>query len=147
MLCTAVLMPGYREDKDYFMTDLPAKTNKPRYLMVITDRLLKSVTLEAMASMKAEECAGRFLNCHYRFRGFPLALTSDRGCNWVGDFGRHLCKMMGIEQRLSTVLDPQTDVAMERANQEVFCYLRCLLSFAQYGWASLLPTVQLAINN
>lgn len=37
-----------------FMTDLPAKERDPRYLMVITDRLLKSVTLETMASIKAE---------------------------------------------------------------------------------------------
>ena len=37
-----------------FMTDLSAKDkNDPTYLMVITDRLLKSVTLKAMSSMNA----------------------------------------------------------------------------------------------
>ena len=59
-----------------FMTDLPAEsTTDPRYLMVITDRLLKSVTLEAMNSMDAESCAEHFLACHYRFHGFPQGLT------------------------------------------------------------------------
>lgn len=63
-----------------FMTDLPAKNKgDPRFLMVITDRLLKSVTLEAMNSMSAEDCAKIFMNCHVRFHGFPKALTSDRG--------------------------------------------------------------------
>lgn len=49
-----------------FMTDLPVENDKsPRYLMVITDRLLKSVTLEAMNSMDAESSADRFLQCHF----------------------------------------------------------------------------------
>ncbi|KAI0992598.1 hypothetical protein K3495_g15587 [Podosphaera aphanis] len=130
------------------MTELPAeKKGDPRYLMVITDRLLKSVTLEAMNSMYAEECAERFLQCHYRFHGFPRAITSDRGSNWVGDFWRSLCKLAGIEQRLSTAFHPETDGATERMNQEVLSYLRAFISFSQLEWASMLPTAQLAINN
>lgn len=65
-----------------FMTDFPSEdAGDPRFLMVITDRSLKSVTLEAMTSMKAEECVTRFLQCHYRFHGFPKYLKSDRGSN------------------------------------------------------------------
>lgn len=68
------------------MTDLPANKDQPRYLMVITDRLSKEITLEAMKNMSAETCAERFLQCFYRFHGFPRAITSDQGSNWVGDF-------------------------------------------------------------
>ena len=51
----------HRELSIDFMTDLPAKSKTdPRYLMVITDRLLKSITLEAMDSMDAKCCAERF---------------------------------------------------------------------------------------
>lgn len=131
-----------------FMTDLPIKEKgDQKYLMVITDRLLKSVTLEAMSSMNAEECAERFVQCHYRFHGFPNALTSDRGSNWVGDFWRRLCQIAGIEQRLSTAYHPETDGATERMNQEVLAYLRAFISFAQTEWSSMLPSAQLAINN
>ncbi|KAI1006411.1 hypothetical protein K3495_g1803 [Podosphaera aphanis] len=130
------------------MTDLPTKnTEDPQYLMVITDRLLKSVTLEAMNSMNAEDCAERFLSCHYRFHGFPHAITSDRGSNWVGDFRKQLCKLTGMEQRLSTAFHPETDGATERMNQEVLAYLRAFISFSQMEWVSMLPTAQLAINN
>ncbi|KAI0991093.1 hypothetical protein K3495_g17094, partial [Podosphaera aphanis] len=100
-----------------------------------------------MSSMNAEECAERFLLCHYRFHGFPKALTSDRGSNWVGDFWRHLCKIAHIEQRLSTAFHPETDGATERMNQEVLSYLRAFISFSQLEWASMLPSAQLAINN
>lgn len=130
------------------MTDLPAKSKgEPRYLMVITDRLLKSCTLEAMSSMTAEDCANRFIACHYRFHGFPRFLTSDRGSNWVGDFWTHLCRSVGIEQRLSTAFHPETDGSTERMNQEVLAYLRAFVSYAQYDWPSLLPSAMLAINN
>lgn len=131
-----------------FMTDLPGKKeNDPTYLMVITDRLSKAVTLEAMTTMDAEACAERFLQAHWRFHGFPSAITSDRGSNWVGGFWTRLCELTGIEQRLSTAYHPQTDGATERANQEVLAYLRAFISFTQTDWANLLPGAMLAINN
>lgn len=130
-----------------FMVDLPATDDGPRFLMVITDRLLKAYTLEAMQSQEAEACAERFVQCHYRFHGFPSFLTSDRGTNWVGRFWTRLCQLVGIERRLSTAYHPQTDGATERANQEVLVYLRIFISYAQTDWEHLLPMAMLALNN
>ncbi|CCE34913.1 uncharacterized protein CPUR_08852 [Claviceps purpurea 20.1] len=131
-----------------FMTELPAETDgDPRFLMVISDRLLHSVTLEAMTTMDAEACAKVFVNSHWRFHGFPAALTSDRGSNWTGRFWRRLCHLVGIEQRLSTAFHPQTDGATERWNQEVLAVLRAFISYSQTDWPQLLPSVQLALAN
>ena len=115
--------------------------------MVITDRLLKSVTLEAMTSMKATDCAERFLQCHYRFHGFPKFITSDRGSNWIGEFWQTLCKLTRMEQRFLTAFHPQTDRATERINQEVQAYLRAFITYLQYNWPKLFLTAMLAINN
>lgn len=131
-----------------FMTNLPIKSNKdPPYLMVITDCLLKSVTLEAMQLMNAEDCAMRFLNCHVHFHGFLKAITSVRSSNWVGDFWTFLCKTANVVQRLSTAFHPETDGSTERMNQKVLAYLRAFISYAQFDWPQMLPTAQLAINN
>lgn len=131
-----------------FMTDLPAaKEGDPQYLMVITDRLTKAVTLEAMTTMAAEACAERFVQCFVRFHGVPRALTSDRGSNWTGGFWRRMCELLKIEQRLSTAYHPQTDGATERANQEVQAFLRAYVAAKQLDWPALLPAAQLAINN
>ncbi|KAL5596424.1 uncharacterized protein BROUX77_007108 [Berkeleyomyces rouxiae] len=131
-----------------FMTELPAKkSGDPRYLMVIVDRLTGGVALEAMNTMKAEECAERFLQCYWKHHGFPRALVSDRGTNWTSEFWTHLCKLTGIEQRLSTGFHPQTDGATERMNQEVLTYLRSFITYSQYDWPDLLPSAMLAINN
>jgi hypothetical protein len=51
---------------DRFITNLPAKKEKnPRFLMVITNRLLKSCTLKAITFIKAEDCGEVFVQCHY----------------------------------------------------------------------------------
>jgi len=129
------------------MTELPGEGDSPRYLMVITNRLLKSVTLEAMTTMEAEACAEQFLQCHYQFHGFPTAITSDRGSNWTGHFWRRLCKLTNIEQRLSTAFHPQTDGSTEHMNQEVLAYLRVFIAYSQLDWLQMLPTAMLALNN
>jgi hypothetical protein len=131
-----------------FMTHLPQEAPEdPSYLMVITDRLSKAVTLEAMSTMSAEACAERFVSAHWRFHGFPKAIVSDRGTNWVGGFWRRLCELTRVEQRLSTAFHPETDGATERMNQEVLAYLRAYVAYAQTDWVELLPGAMLAINN
>ncbi|KAI0995841.1 hypothetical protein K3495_g12340 [Podosphaera aphanis] len=114
-----------------FMVDLP-ESKGSKNIMVITDRLLKSITLEAMDKMDAESCAERFLLCHWRFHGFPQAITSDRGTNWKSKFWKRLCELAEMNQRLSTAYHPQTDGATERANQEVQTYLRAYVTYTQH---------------
>lgn len=94
----------------------------------------------------AEECAVRFINCHYRFHRFPNAITSDRDSNWVGDFWKRFCEIAKMERRLSTAFHPKTDGSTERMNQEIIAYLHKIISFAQLDWPNLLPTAQLAKN-
>jgi hypothetical protein len=110
----------YSELSIDFITDLPAKGEKdPRFLMVITDRLLKNCTLEAITFMEAENCAEVFVQCHYRFHEFPKFITLNKRSNWVGDFWTRLCELVKIEQRFSIAFHPKTDGATERINQEV----------------------------
>jgi len=81
-----------------FMVDLPrADETSPRYLLVITDRLLKYVQLEALTSIGAEDCAAVFKTVWWRFRGFPVSIITDRGSDWLGHFWTTLCKVVGIK--------------------------------------------------
>ncbi|KAI1005246.1 hypothetical protein K3495_g2966 [Podosphaera aphanis] len=77
--------------------------------------------------------------------GFPRNLTSDRGSDWLSHFWQFFCKSVGISQRLTTAYHPQSN-ASERANQELFKYLRTFTCYAQNDWADLLPMAQLALN-
>ena len=75
-----------------FMTDLPLTSKGEKFLMVIHDRLLGSVTLEAMSTMEAEACAEKFIQSHWRYHSFPNFLTSERGFNWISHFSRKVCQ-------------------------------------------------------
>ncbi|KAI1005950.1 hypothetical protein K3495_g2268 [Podosphaera aphanis] len=86
------------------------KTN----ILVVTDRLFKDVTLEALPTTDAEAVAKRFMWSYYRFHGFPRSVTSGQDPQWIGRFWKHLCKLAGVEQRLTSACDPQTDGGTER---------------------------------
>jgi len=129
-----------------FMTDLPDSQGN-RYLWVIKDRLSKTVALEAMPTMKAADCAEKFLECWVKHHGLPRAITSDRGTNWTSSFWEELCRRLGVKRRLSSAYHPQTDGGPERLNQDVQAYLRHYINHEQSDWKKWLPTAQLALNS
>lgn len=128
-----------------FSTDLPQSCGCTN-VMVITDRLSKDVFVFGTESMDAQLCASTFIDRYYRYYGFPRFLTSDRGSDWFGHFWGTFCKLTGISQRLPTAYHPQTN-ASERANQEMYKYLRVFTCYAQNNWVDLLPLAQLALNS
>jgi hypothetical protein len=65
----------------------------------------------------------------------------------VSDVWRYFCKLLNIEQRLSTAYHPQTDGQTERMNQEIEKILRVFVNYAQDDWKDLLPIVQVALMN
>ena len=82
--------------------------------MVITDRLLKGVTLEAMPTMSVIEYAYRFRDYWWRFHGFPYTITSDRGLNWLSGFCTELYRLVGIKRKLIIAYNPRSDGQVER---------------------------------
>ncbi|KAI0992306.1 hypothetical protein K3495_g15880, partial [Podosphaera aphanis] len=67
------------------------------------------------------------------------------GSDWTSHFWKAFCHFTGITQRLTTSYHPQSN-ASERANQEIYKYLRVFTSYAQDDWMNLLPMAQLALN-
>ncbi|KAI1687666.1 Pol protein [Pyrenophora tritici-repentis] len=131
-----------------FITDLPPSgRDDATNCMVVTDRLTKGVELEGMHDISAEAVAQRLLERHYPIHGIPTAITSDRGPQFVSDLWRHFCKLLSVEQRLSTAYHPQTDGATERMNQEIEKMIRIWATYTQENWLALLPIVMGAINN
>src|ERR1700712_610878 len=59
----------------------------------------------------------------------------------------HWTKMTIIIIIIIIIINPQTDGATERWNQEVLAVLRAFISYAQTNWPGLLPAVQLALHN
>ncbi len=65
----------------------------------------------------------------------------------MGYFWKTVCKVLNIQQCLSTAYQPETDGAMERANQCLEEYLRFFTNYHQTDWAEWLPIAEFALNN
>ena len=72
---------------------------------------------------------------------------SDRGPQFVGYFWKTVCKVLNIQQHLSTAYQPETDGSTERANQSLEEYLRFFTNYHQSDWAEWLPIAEFALNN
>ncbi len=131
-----------------FITGLPPSgPGQADTIIVITDRLSKSMIFEAITSTTTEAVAERLLSSFIRHYSLPSAIVSDRGPQFVGHVWKRICELLKITRRLSTAYHPETDGTTERANQVVEHYLRCYTTYLQDNWASLLPVAMLAINN
>lgn len=131
-----------------FITGLPpARSNSSTTLMVVTDRLSKSIVLEPLRDATAEHVSRALLQSVIRHHGPPKAIVTDRGTQFTGQLWRRLCGLLRIQQRLSTAWHPETDGATERANQEVERYIRIFTTYTQDDWDELLPAAALALNN
>lgn len=108
-----------------FITDLPPSgPDQATNIMVITDRLSKSVVFEPMASITrlTESVAERLIVSLIRHHGLPRAIVSDRGPQFVSLMWKRICELLGITRRLSTAHHPEIDGATERMNQVIEHY-------------------------
>ena len=131
-----------------FITELhPTGTEQATTCMVITDHMTKGLILQDMADVSAKAVARRLIKCYYPYHGLPIAITRDRGPQFTSQIWRRICKVLKIQQRLSTGYHSQTDRATERANHEVEKILQVFITFAQDDWEDQLSIVAAAINN
>ena len=95
-----------------FITDLPKSTSCTN-ILVFTDHLSKSVICEPCARMGADEVAKTFMRCFVHHHEIPRAIVSDQGPQFVGHFWKTVCKVLNIQQHLSTAYQPETDGVTE----------------------------------
>lgn len=116
-------------------------------IMVVTDRLSKSIIAVPMKKTRAIDVAQKLLEQVFQHHGLPAAIVSDRGSQFVSMLWAEVCRLLNIMRRLSTAFHPETDGATERANQELETYLRIFTTFEQEDWALHLPIAMMALNN
>ena len=130
-----------------FVTGLPEDSEFNAILMVV-DRLTKMRHLvPCRDTCNARELATLYLTYVFRYHGLPLSIVSDRGPQFVSEFWKAFCELLGIETHLSTAYHPQTDGQSERMNAIMEQYLRAYVSYRQDNWVLLLPTCEFAANN
>ena len=86
-------------------------------IMVVIDRLSKSIIVVPMKETRAIDVAQTLLEHIFQHHGLPTAIMSDHGTQFVSMLWTEVSRLVKITQRLSTAFHPETDGATERANQ------------------------------
>lgn len=114
-------------------------------IFVIVDRFSKRyISLPCHKTTGAEDMAKLFIEHIYRWKGPPDTIVSDRGGQFVSEFWKAICNVLGVKLKLSTADHPQTDGQTENANQIIEQRLRPFVNHYQNDWSEKLPMMDFA---
>ena len=131
-----------------FITKLPLSQGYDSILTVTDHDCTKAaIFIPCNEEINAEQTAALYLRQVVTNFGLPSKIISDRDPRFASKFTRELCKLMGIEQNISTAYHPRTDGQSECTNQWVETFLRFVTNYKQDDWARWLPMAQFAHNN
>jgi transposase InsO family protein len=131
-----------------FITKLPTSSGYDT-ILTITDHDCSKAAIfipcnEAIDTEHTALLYATYVLPHY---GLPKRIISDHDTRFTAAFTRELCRLLQIEQNISTAYHPQTDGQSENTNKWVEQFLCIYINFQQTNWASLLPIAQYAHNS
>lgn len=130
-----------------FIGELPPSHGYNMILVVVDQGCTKtSVYIPCHTTTGAEQFSELYAKEVVKQFGLPRKVISDRGPQFHANFTKELCRILGIEQNLSTAYHPRTDGQTERVNQELEQYLQAFCNYQQDNWALLLPFAEFAHN-
>ena len=102
-----------------FTMDLPVSNGYDTILVVI-DRFSKEGRfIPCNKDVTALDTACLYLNHVWKIHGLPTTIVSDRGLQFAAKVMQELCKLLGIQSKLSTAFHLQTDGQMEWLNRDL----------------------------
>jgi len=129
-----------------FMT-YPSDKNGYDTVFVVVDRFSKTpVSIPCHKTVTARDLAALWVKHLYRRTGAPDTIVSDRGPQFVSEFWREVCRILGITIVLSTADHAQTDGQTEIANQYLSQRLRPYVNHFQDDWSDWLPVIDFAAS-
>lgn len=123
-----------------FVEGLPTSENKD-LMLVVVDRFTKHAHFIPMKHpITVQTVARAFSDTVFKLHGMPLVTVTDRDRIFTSNLWQQLFKSLKIKLHMSTSYHPQTDGHIERVNQCLQNYLRCMC-FQQprkwHGWLAL----------
>jgi len=131
-----------------FITDLPL-SDECDQLWVVVDRFTKMAHFIPLSKegKSASDLVRTFVQEVWHHYGLPLDIISDGDSCFTSTVWQEFLTLSGIQPRMSTAFDPQTDGQTEWLNQTIEVYLQSFISYEQDDWVSLLPMAEFAYNN
>ena len=93
-----------------FVVGLPRSRRHRDSIWVIVDRMTKSSHFIPLTSTyRAEDNARLYIDKIVSWHGILLSIISDRGAQFTSHLWRYFHKSLGMQVKLSTTFNPQTD--------------------------------------
>ena len=130
-----------------FIVELPDAHGHDACLVVVDSVGKRGHMVPTTTTVTAAGTARLYFAHIWKLHGLPRAVLCDRGPQFVAEFMRELCRLLGVKVSSSTAYHPQTDGQTERVNQELEQYVRLFTNERQDDWDELLPLAEFAYNN
>nr|GFB56924.1 reverse transcriptase domain-containing protein [Tanacetum cinerariifolium] len=131
-----------------FVTKHPRTSNGHDTILVIVDRLTKSVhfiptreteSMDTLTWLYIKEIISR--------HGVPISIILDRDSHFTSRFWQSLQNALGTQLDMSMAYHPKTDGQSERTIQTLKDMLRACAIYFGKGWEKHLPLVEFSYNN
>jgi Chromo (CHRromatin Organisation MOdifier) domain len=130
------------------ITDLPPSQGYNAILTIVDQGCTKAAKfIPCTTNITGEGVATLYFRHLIPWFGVPRKIISDRDPRFVSNFTRELCRLLHIEQNVSTAFHPRTDGQSERTNQWVEQYLRLWVADDQTTWAEYLTLAEYVHNS
>ena len=130
-----------------FIMKLPPSNGYDLIMTIVDHNCTKAAIFipckEQMDVLGTAELSAKHVFPYYRL---PWCIISDQDIRFMSAFTKELCKILHINQNLSSAYHLQTDGLAERTNQWIEQYLRIFGNGLQNNWVEHLPMAQFIYN-
>jgi len=118
-----------------------------KYVLVFIDHLTKMRHLVLITFMKVEEVINCFYAHVWKHHDLLKFFISDWDTQFIFNVWKHMCKMLKINVKLSTMYHSEINDQIERINAIIKHYLQVFVNYMQNDWVKWLSEVEFIINN
>ena len=130
------------------ITDLPKLQGFDSILMIVDQGCSKAAKfIPCNKTIDGTGVTLEYLKHLVPWFGLPKQIISDCDPRFTSAFAKEMCKVLGIQQNLSTAFHPHTDGQTECMNAWIEQYLHPWISGKPNIWSQLLPVTEFAHNS
>jgi len=130
------------------ITDLPKSQGFDSILTIVDQGCSKAAKfIPCTKTIDGTGVALEYLKHLVPWFGLPKRIISDCDPRFTSAFAKEMCKVLGIQQNLSTAFHPRMDGQMECMNAWIEQYLRPWTSGKPLAWSQLLPIAEFVHNS
>ncbi len=118
-----------------------------KYVLVFIDCFIKMRHLILITFMKVEEVINCFYAHVWKHHDLLKFFMSDQDTQFIFNVWKHICKMLKINAKLSTMYHSEIDDQIKRVNAVMKHYLWIFVNYMQNDWAKWLSEVEFVVNN